>query len=97
MGLAVLPARLQLELLEVENFLLGKPHDMMAYHEPWAKEIKESYKSKLNAGNVNDIIKNEVGMKFLRVLEDAAVFKRDERGQSALKRFITEINGEMGS
>jgi galactose-1-phosphate uridylyltransferase len=33
----------------------------------------------------------------LRVLEDAAVFKRDEVGQQALKRFINEINGEMES
>jgi UDPglucose--hexose-1-phosphate uridylyltransferase len=95
MGLAVLPARLQRELLEVENYLLEKPHDMMGYHEPWAHSLKETYKTKLNKENVSQIIKREVGLKFLRVLEDAAVFKRNEQGQDALKRFINEINGEM--
>jgi UDPglucose--hexose-1-phosphate uridylyltransferase len=97
MGLAVLPARLQRELLEVENFLLEKPNDMMAYHEPWALAMKAAYKNDLTAETVREIIQREVGLKFLRVLEDAAVFKRDEEGQQALKQFINEINGEMES
>lgn len=97
MGLAVLPARLQRELLEVKNFLLEKPNDMMAYHEPWALAMKAAYKNDLTAETVGEIIQREVGLKFLRVLEDAAVFKRDEVGQQALRRFINDINGEMES
>jgi UDPglucose--hexose-1-phosphate uridylyltransferase len=97
MGLAVLPARLQRELAEVEKYLLDKPNDIADYHVPWAEFLKETYKDELNDNNANHIIKHELGMKFLNVLKDAGVFKRDEKGQAALKRFITEINGEMES
>jgi UDPglucose--hexose-1-phosphate uridylyltransferase len=58
--------------------------------------MKETYRDRLTETTVSEIVRHEVGMKFLRVLEDAAVFKRDEKGKAALKRFIHEqLNGEV--
>jgi UDPglucose--hexose-1-phosphate uridylyltransferase len=96
MGLAVLPARLKTELEEVKNYLLEKPNRIESYHIPWADELKAKYKNQLSSSHVNEIIKKEVGFKFLRVLEDAGVFKRDEKGQKAFKKFIIHsLNAEL--
>ncbi|MFX0560108.1 UDP-glucose--hexose-1-phosphate uridylyltransferase [Tepidibacillus infernus] len=91
MGLAVLPARLATELVEIEKFLLGMPHQVKDYHMQWAKEIKEQYAASITSDTVKDILKKEVGFKFLKCLEDAGVFKRDEVGQKAFKRFIEQL------
>lgn len=88
MGLAVLPARLKSELTEVEKFLLNEENDIPEYHLPWAEEIKECYSSQLNHDTVSQVVHANVGKKFLRVLEDAGVFKRNQEGQQAFRRFI---------
>ncbi|WML38024.1 UDP-glucose--hexose-1-phosphate uridylyltransferase [Neobacillus sp. OS1-2] len=92
MGLAVLPARLKVELEEVERFILGRADAQVAdYHLEWAKELKASYQAVINEANVEAIVRKEVGKKFLRVLEDAGVFKRDEEGAAGFLRFIKSL------
>jgi UDPglucose--hexose-1-phosphate uridylyltransferase len=93
MGLAVLPARLKSELEEVEKYLLDQPNSIEPYHIPWADELKGKYKEPLSDAFVKEIIQKEVGSKFLRVLEDAGVFKRDQKGQKAFTKFIESLNG----
>ncbi|WP_342043193.1 UDP-glucose--hexose-1-phosphate uridylyltransferase [Bacillus sp. OTU2372] len=88
MGLAVLPARLKGELEEVENFLLGKTDAVADYHADWANELKNNYGTIANESNVETLVREEVGRKFLRVLEDAGVFKRNEEGEAGFRRFI---------
>ena len=97
MGLAVLPGRLDRELLEVEKFLLDEANDIAAYHLPWAQRLKEKYAGGLCPENVRDVVRREVGLVFLRVLEDAAVFKRDEKGRAALRRFLKKLNARWES
>jgi len=87
MGLAVLPARLKTELLEVEKFLLGKENDIAGYHLSWAEDMKAKLSPELSESTVEGIVRKEVGDKFMRVLEDAGVYKRDEAGQAAFRRF----------
>jgi len=87
MGLAVLPARLKHELGEVEKFLLDEENEIADYHLTWAKEMKEKYGAELSGATVEGIVREEVGIKFMRVLEDAGVYKRDETGQAAFSRF----------
>ncbi|WP_462413093.1 UDP-glucose--hexose-1-phosphate uridylyltransferase [Neobacillus sp. Marseille-QA0830] len=95
MGLAVLPARLKEELKEVENFILGQPSTVAQYHEAWAQQLKARYSEKAKGSNVEAFVREEVGKKFLRVLEDAGVFKRDKAGKAGFERFIeTLINEE---
>lgn len=92
MGLAVLPARLMDELKEVEKYILGKPNDVADYHLEWAKQLKEQLNAAANESNVEALVREEVGKKFLRVLEDAGVFKRNEAGVAGFQRFIQTIS-----
>ena len=89
MGLAVLPPRLEKELVEVEQYVLGEENAIAEYHLPWANQMKECYT--FTAENVQEIVQQEVGLIFARVLEDAGVFKRDAVGQAGFMAFINSL------
>lgn len=86
MGLAVLPPRLKNELIEVENYLLGKENHLATYHIEWANQLKVANPNTTEK-TVRKVIDDAVGKVFVRVLEDAGVFKRGEEGQAAFHRF----------
>lgn len=95
MGLAVLPARLKTELKELEYYLVNQDKveeidkkEELIKHKKWCEEIINEY-THIDNNNVEAILKKEVGIKFLKVLEHAGVFKRDKEGQDAFERFIT--------
>lgn len=88
MGLAILPGRLLTELEEVKQYILGEASDVAPYHETWAKELKESYDSNKD---IEGYVKQALGNKFVRVLEDAGVYKLDENGLAGFKRFISKF------
>jgi UDPglucose--hexose-1-phosphate uridylyltransferase len=90
MGLAILPPRLKPELKEVSAYVLGKQNEMKDYHHDWADQIKQRH-PELNADNAQQIVNQEVGKVFGRVLEDAGVYKRNEKGQKAFMRFLQSI------
>lgn len=90
MGRAILPPRLKTELKEVAAYLLDQNNQMKAYHKDWADRIKQRH-SELSDGNVDQIVYQEVGKVFERVLEDAGVYKRSKAGQAAFMRFIHSI------
>lgn len=94
MGLAVLPARLKTELHELAQALVDDSdisgNEKIAKHTEWAEQLKD--KHEFTENNVLDILKDEVGLVFLRVLEDAGVFKRDSFGQEHFRRFATYVN-----
>jgi UDPglucose--hexose-1-phosphate uridylyltransferase len=92
MGLAVLPARLKSELKEVETFILGKKDNVADYHMEWAQALKEEYQAVATDSNVEAIVREETGKKFLRCLEDAGVYKRNEEGKAGFKRFISSLS-----
>ncbi|EOL42834.1 UDP-glucose--hexose-1-phosphate uridylyltransferase [Enterococcus caccae] len=89
MGLAVLPPRLNDELQEVEKYVLGKENRIADYHKEWANQMKKDYS--LKEGNAKEVIQQEVGKIFARVLADAGVYKRTEEGHKAFKRFIDSL------
>ncbi|MEQ8154313.1 MAG: UDP-glucose--hexose-1-phosphate uridylyltransferase [Clostridiaceae bacterium] len=91
MGLAVLPARLKNELKEVESYLLGETDSAAEYHLQWCKELQNEYKNEFTKETVHDIINKETGYKFMKVLEDAGVYKRNEAGSQGFKRFISTL------
>jgi UDPglucose--hexose-1-phosphate uridylyltransferase len=91
MGLAVLPSRLKNELEEVKDYLLEENNELIEYHLPWANDMKERYGKDITPDSVEEILKKEIGIKFLRVLEDAGVFKRDKTGQEAFQKFILSL------
>ncbi|MGN0556928.1 MAG: UDP-glucose--hexose-1-phosphate uridylyltransferase [Acutalibacteraceae bacterium] len=94
MGLAVLPARLKSEMEQVKSAILqnraiGDDEDIKK-HESWINEIKQKY-SDLNAENVEDILRKEIGLVFEQVLEHAGVFKRTPEGMAAFIRFAESV------
>lgn len=88
MGLAVLPPRLKEELTEIQEYLLGNPNSVEAYHQQWALEIKAAYGDIADREQAESILQAELGKKFVRCLEDAGVLK----GQNAFERFIDSLN-----
>lgn len=89
MGLAILPPRLNEELNEVMQFWLDEDNQIADYHLEWAEKVKQT--TVITKENVRDIMRHEVGHIFLRVLEDAGVFKRVPEGQAAFKKFIQSL------
>ena len=45
----------------------------------------------MDEGNVMDIIKEEIGKVFVKVLEDAGVYKNTPAGREAFHRFIESL------
>lgn len=97
MGLAVLPDRLKKEPEMIERCLLNQKVDgdqkeeELEKHIQWIEYIREKYKD-IHKDNVMNILKEEVGIKFMSVLNHAGVFKRNEEGQQAFFRFLKSID-----
>ncbi len=93
MGLAVLPARLKKELEGVRTAILTgadlRQDETLGKHADWVDELRQRYD--FTPENTEDILRQEVGAVFTRVLEDAGVFKRNDAGQQAFGRFLASI------
>ena len=96
MGLAVLPSRLKGELHDLaEAIVAGKniaADEVLEKHAAWVEELKKQYS--FTAENALDIILQETGHVFSKVLEDAGVYKNTEEGRSAINRFVAEVNSK---
>ena len=94
MGLAVLPARLKREMEMLREAILSgadlRADEALEKHADWVDELKKRYS--FTPENTEGILRQEIGRVFERVLEDAGVFKRDERGQAAFLRFVDAVN-----
>ena len=90
--------KLQQEILEAAHRLI-KPGGRLLYStctfDPREdEEMIRSFMSRhpeFNADNAEDIIRDEIGQVFAKVLECAGVYKCNETGRTALKRFLTEV------
>ena len=94
MGLAVLPSRLKQEIeLLAEYITEGKDirsNEKIEKHADWAETFKSQYGS-ITKENVVDILKKEIGNVFVKVLEDAGVYKCTEEGRQAFMRFVQTL------
>ena len=90
MGLAILPPRLKEERKQVELLLLGEDCLVAAYHQEWAKQLKDQNPD-VTAETVEGVVQASVGQIFSRVLEDAGVYKRTEEGKEAFMRFVQSV------
>jgi UDPglucose--hexose-1-phosphate uridylyltransferase len=95
MGLAVLPARLKDEMAELADAIISgkdlRSTETLASHAEWAENFLPNY-ADVNAGNIMDILRTEIGHVFREVLEDAGVFKCTDEGRAAFARFIDAVN-----
>ena len=94
MGLAVLPARLKNELELLACYIVeGKDirsNEDIVKHADWVDGFLPKYDS-ITKENVMDILKEEVGIVFTHVLEDAGVYKCTEEGRNAFMKFIEAL------
>ena len=95
MGLAILPSRIKSEMeLLARCIIEGKDirsFDELLKHADWAEEFIPKYEGKINEENVDEILKVEIGKVFVKVLEDAGVFKRDKKGREYFMKFIESV------
>lgn len=94
MGLAVLPSRLKDELALLGEYLVeGKDvrsHELLEKHADWVDAFRGSYEG-FTAGNVEQILQQEVGKVFARVLEDAGVYKCTPEGRKHFAAFLHHV------
>lgn len=95
MGLAVLPARLKKELAAVADALVSgtdlRANELTAHHANWAEQVKASH-PELSKDNAIHILEYETGVVFSKCLEDAGVYKCDEKGRRAFISFVQHVN-----
>lgn len=97
MGLAVLPARLKDELEHLQTAILAgsdiRADEELAKHADWVDELKQKYGS-FTKETIGTVIRDEVGIVFMKVLEHAGVYKRTEQGQEAFLKFVEYVNNK---
>ncbi len=102
MGLAVLPGRLQVEIMDIHSYLTGNklfnrneliaiPSHPLHKHLNWIEQLLDQYGHSVPSEQAHEILRVEIGHKFMEVLQDAGVFKRNLQGQSAFLRFMTHV------
>lgn len=97
MGLAILPARLKEEMSILADYIVNKKdvskNEKIDKHVIWTEKIIKKY-TNINKENIDEVLRKEIGLVFEKVLEDAGVFKTDEKGVEAFKKFV-KILGEI--
>ena len=93
MGLAVLPARLKSEMDEMAEYILAgkdlRGSETLEKHADWYDTFKDAYT--FTPENVEGILQDEIGKVFVKVLEDAGVYKCTKEGREAFERFISVL------
>ncbi len=93
MGLAVLPARLKDEMkLLADAVLAHRDIDAIpeiAKHADWFRSFASDYT--FTPSTVERILHREIGKTFVRVLEDAGVYKRTPDGKTAFLKFAAQV------
>ncbi|MDO7908139.1 UDP-glucose--hexose-1-phosphate uridylyltransferase [Paenibacillus sp. JX-17] len=99
MGLAILPGRLKEEFDAIADTLSGdevlyeavqtQPEHPLRQHAEWMKQLAAKHGQNLEKMKAVELIQHEAGEKFVEILEQAGVYKRDEAGQQAFRRFLS--------
>ncbi len=95
MGLAVLPARLKDEMELLKAYLIqGKDvrsEESLEKHTDWVDGFRDKYPG-FTEENTEKILRDEIGIVFMKVLEDAGVYKRTEEGRKYFRRFLERVS-----
>ena len=98
MGLAILPARLKTELKLLEDCLTGGQSEEEVFSREDMKKHAEWYETlkarALPKEEVRAALQADIGRIFTQILENAGVYKNDEAGKAAFRRFIAAFGGE---
>ena len=89
MGLAILPARLKEEMAKLrEDVLSGR--EVEGIHKAWFEAFKDNYT--FTEENAERILQGEIGNTFVRVLQDAGVYKDTDLGLESFLKFVEFVN-----
>lgn len=107
MGLAVLPGRLQTELEAISRLLVGTvsldsltttgegdsehTDNPLHKHRAWIEAMLDHYGTGLSPTEAEEVLRDEVGRKFMEVLEASGVFKRTPEGNEAFRRLMSAL------
>ncbi|PZE20122.1 UDP-glucose--hexose-1-phosphate uridylyltransferase [Paenibacillus xerothermodurans] len=101
MGLAVLPGRLKEELDLLVRVLSGgltlpaaihsMPEHPLHKHSAWIEDLITRHGTALSESAAEQVVQAEVGVKFVEVLHDAGVYKRDVNGRGGFELFLSTI------
>lgn len=101
MGVAILPGRLKQQFEQIGGILSGKtpwdaeygarhlPH--LAEHAVWIQALLDKYGASQPEHEVMGILEREVGDKFVEILSDSGVYKRNEQGLLAFNQFVQSM------
>lgn len=92
MGLAILPGRLVKELKACGDYLLNQMKEgdegLISSHLSWLEELKRKYKGLFDKKTISQVLNNEAGLVFEKVLECVGVFKDTAEGLEGFRKFI---------
>lgn len=96
LGMAILPGRLKNEMAQVAALIAaGKMEKMkdlssLAQHYNWVQSFIKDYEG-FKGEDVPEILLEEMGRTFVKVLASCGVFKHDAKGKEAFLRFIYKL------
>ena len=97
MGLAVLPSRLKEEMKLLAQAVLNKEKitdiPEIEKHAEWFSKFADKYEFK--AENIDNILKHEIGATFVKVLEDAGVYKQTPESLENFCKFVRKVGGNI--
>ena len=98
-GLYILPGRLKKQIEEMTYVLTGEKdfsydeitrEDPLYVHRDMIKMLKTEHPV-ISEREEAEIIKDYINTTCVKILENTAVFKRDEQGTLAFKRFLSSV------
>ncbi len=101
MGLYILPGRLKKQTEEIAEILCGEKKyqpkkitedDPLFVHKAMIESLLEKHKTVENRQEAEDIIRDYINGVCVKILENTAVFKKDEAGVIAFKRFLSVVD-----
>lgn len=99
-GLYILPGRLKRQIEEISYVLTGEkdfsyddvePNDSLYVHRDMIKRLKEENPNVTEKAEAEKIVKRYIDETCVKILENTAVFKKDEQGSLALRRFLSTV------
>lgn len=96
MGLFILPGRLQRECGEIVKYLTGErtdkeylePESTLFKHKGMIEELVADAPKGISAEEGDKLVKRYIGNVCRQILDNTAVFKKDEKGKAAFFRFM---------
>ena len=88
-----MPGRLKNEMVElIQTLKNGQNIEITNKHYPWFKELLLKIKKlEVKKEELDQFIEQEIGIRFVDMLECGGVFKLNDKGKQGMDRFMSTI------